>query len=271
MRKSSYKWNDNRDLQLEGMVDSHRTLAFMAGRLHTDTTVILRRLHTIGLDPAHTHCYSLRAFEDLLMVDHDTVMRWINDEKWITAYPTGYANGLRVIDTKDVLNFLTDERTWMAWVPDHMSDPDLQTYARQARGNTRYYTTLETSKIVGYSAESIRRKQRDGVIRSVVYHHRTYFRDTWIEDFLRLPDTPRAPITPYRQIPPEDIEFIKTWRPFQSIKDLAIAIERPYPTILRFCRRHTLEGPFFTPRGELIHSSASGVTWKKEKRSGEPS
>ncbi len=164
------------------------------------------------------------------------VQRWI-DSGELKAIQHGPRSPV-YIDHDNVLEFVSNEKCWLDWTVDGITDDTIRDWAREKRGDIEYYTTSRLGELIGLTGEAVWKRINKGVQKALWVKGRGWLiRSDWVG--IGSPITRRKP-TP---ISDDDLAFLKEWRPFQPIAYLANAIERRWINTAKKCLQLGVDGP----------------------------
>lgn len=164
-------WTPEELDQLHTMIDRGDSYARIARRLGRTYHAVLMRCKTDGISlKHHPDLRSATQVAALFGVTVNMLCNWIA-RGWLPARRDGAGprHAWR-IGTMDILAFLDNDETWIAWVPSQIADPDLQQYARELRsGPPRWLAVKEIAAHFHVTDNAVWQWIRLGLLPAIEY------------------------------------------------------------------------------------------------------
>lgn len=156
------------------LLDEGRSYADIARRLKRKRRAVFCKLMEIGISHRrHPELRSAAQVAPLFRVTTNMLCKWI-ERGWLPARNAGSPTTQRPywrIHDVDILAFLENDETWVAWAPGQITEPDLRAYAYELRASApRWIAVKEIATRFDVSIGAVQKWINLGLLPAVKYH-----------------------------------------------------------------------------------------------------
>lgn len=168
VRANHYRpWSASEQWTLEDHIEAGHPYKVVAKKLRRSPQAVADRAYLLGIGqrqhPDRLTTAQVRALFGITIARYRT---WLN-HGWLTPSRAHHGRYHRM----DILAFIENSDTWVAWKPEQITDAELRSYAQDVRQDApRWLTVDEVAQALGYSYDHVVVLLRRGVLQGKKVH-----------------------------------------------------------------------------------------------------